>query len=163
MALSSCWWGFRKKYANLASSSSLQFLPLLQPSFTGLYNVLGICRADELARAGALLPEPSSIELSLLLASVKLTIVRKFFRDAYLSWVNMESCPIARFTWPLMDRRCTNQLIRLRSDIISTTAALLTGYCLMGRHSERKWFPFSYFCSGRRSAEEEETVIHLFC
>ena len=45
----------------------------------GHCNIPGNCRTDELARAGALLPEFSSI-----LASVKLAIARKFFRDANL-------------------------------------------------------------------------------
>ena len=68
-------------------------------------DILGNCRADELARAGAQLPEFFSIELGTPLASVKLNIERKLFRDANLPQV----CSIARLTWLLMDIRRTNQ------------------------------------------------------
>ena len=67
----------------------------------------GNCRADELSRAGELLPETSSIELVMPLASGKLDIRRKFFPDANLSWVNKEYCSTVRLTWPWMDRRQT--------------------------------------------------------
>lgn len=97
------------------------------------------------------------------LASVKLAITRKFFLDANLSWVNEESCSTARLTWPLMDRRRTNQLLGLGRGIISITVAMLTGHCVMGRHAERMRLPFNDFCRGCRSAEEEETVIHFLC
>ena len=97
------------------------------------------------------------------LASFKLATAWKFFLDANLSWVNEESCSTARLTWPLMDRRCTNQLLGLDCDFISTTVAMLTGYCVMGRHGESMQLSFSDFCCGCRSAEEEETVIHFFC
>ena len=75
----------------------------------GLSNVLWNCRVDELAIARALLPESSSIELGMILASFKLAIARKSFRDANLSWVNEQFCSTARLNWPLMDRRRTNQ------------------------------------------------------
>ena len=71
-------------------------------------------KKDELGactRPGALFPESSSIELGVPLDSVKLAIARKFFRDANLSWVTEEFCSAARLTWPLMDRRRTNQLL----------------------------------------------------
>ena len=105
----------------------------------------GNCRADELARAGVLLPEFSSIELGIPLASVKLDIERKFFRDANPFWVNEKSCSIARLTWSLMDKRHTN-LIGLSRDIISTTVAVPTGRCVMGRKAERMRLPFNDFC-----------------
>ena len=86
----------------------------------GHSNVLGNCRADEIARAGALLLESSSIELGMPLASFKLASVRKFFPDANLSWVNEESCSIARLTWPIhlyiKDSRITNQLLGLEAE-----------------------------------------------
>ena len=66
----------------------------------------------------ALLPEFSSIELGMPLASVKLDIERKFFWDTKLSWVNEESCSIAKLTWSLMDERRTNQLLGLSRDVI---------------------------------------------
>ena len=69
--------------------------PLSRPSFS---DISGNSRADELARAGVLLPEISSIKLGMLLASSKLEIERKFCRDANLSWVNEESCYIATLT-----------------------------------------------------------------
>ena len=50
-----------------------------------------------------LLPVFSSIELGMPLASVKLTIERKFFRDANLSWVNEEYCSITGRRLPLND------------------------------------------------------------
>ena len=62
------------------------------------YNIPGDCREDEIAKAAAHLSETSSIELRVLLASVKLAIARKFFRDANLSWVNEESCSTAKLT-----------------------------------------------------------------
>ena len=124
----------------------------------GHSEIPGNCRADELARAGALLPESSSVELGMPLASVKLTIVWRFFRDANLTWVNEESCSTARLTWPKMDRRRTNRLLGLGRDVISTTVAVLTGHCRMGRHAERMRLPFNDFCRGCRSTEEEKTV-----
>ena len=75
--------------------------------------------------AGVLLLEFSSIELGMPLASVKLDIERKFFRDANLSWVNEGICSIAGLTWPLMDKKRTIQLFGLSRDVISTTVAVL--------------------------------------
>ena len=126
-------------------------------------NIPGNCRADEFASVGALLAEFSSIELGMPLASVKLAITRKFFRDTNLAWVNEESRSNARLTWLLMDRRGNNQLLRLRRDIITITVAVLTSHCVMGRHAERMRLPFNDFCRGCRSAEEEETVILFLC
>ena len=80
-------------------------------------DIPGNCRADELARAVALLPEFSSFELN---------IERKFVWDANLFWVNEDSYSIARFTWPLMDKRRTNKLLGFSRDIISTI------HCVMG-------------------------------
>ena len=45
--------------------------------------------------------------------------------------------------------------------VISITVAMLTGHCVVGRHPERKRLTFSDFCTGCRSAEEEETVIYF--
>ena len=59
-----------------------------------------------------------------------------------------------------MDRRRSNQLLELGLDIISTTVAMLTGNCVMRRHTKRMKLPFNDFC---RSAEKEETVIHFLC
>ena len=75
------------------------------------------CRADEFAKAGALFPE---------------VIAKWISRDAILSWVNEESCDTARFNWPLIDGRCTNQLLGLGRDIISTMVVMLTGHCVRG-------------------------------
>ena len=66
----------------------------------GHFTILGNCRAGELAKAVAIFSESSSIELDVPHASVKLSIARKFFRDANLSWVNEESCTSPRFTCP---------------------------------------------------------------
>ena len=76
----------------------------------------GNCRADWLARTGAL----NWIDLFVPLASIKLDIEQKFFRDAKLSWLNEESCSTASLIWSLMDRRRTNQLLGLGRDVIST-------------------------------------------
>ena len=62
-----------------------------------------------------------------------------------------------------MDRTRTNQLLGLGRRIISITAAVLTGHCVVGSHAERMKLPFDGFCRKFRSAEEEETVIHLLC
>ena len=121
----------------------------------------GNCRADELARADALLPEFSSVELCMRPATVKLDIERKFFRDVNLNSVNEESCSIARFTWSLMDKRRTNQLLGLSRDVILTTVAVLTGHCVMRRHAERMRIAFNDFCRECRSTEKEETVVHF--
>ena len=52
-------------------------LPLSRPSFWATHSdIPGNCRAYELSRDGALLPEFSSIELGMPLASVKLDIDR---------------------------------------------------------------------------------------
>ena len=75
----------------------------------GHSNIPGNCRADKLVKAGVSLLESSSIESGMPLSSVKLNIERKFFRDANLTWINVESCSTARLTWPLMDRRRTKQ------------------------------------------------------
>ena len=80
------------------------YLDLLSGRFTsetlvpGHNNIPRICGANELSKAGELLPEFSSIELGMPLASVKLDIERKFSWDANLSWVNEESCFTARLT-----------------------------------------------------------------
>ena len=100
-------------------------------------DIPGNFRADELARAVALLPEFSSIELGAPLASIKLDMERKFFRDANLSWVNEESCSIARLNCPLMLKRRANHLLDLSREVISNTVAVLTGHCVMGRHAKR--------------------------
>ena len=52
--------------------------------------------------------------------------VLKFFRSAYLSWVNEES-PAP-----------PHQLLRLGRDIISTTVAMVTGHCVMGPLRKRR-------------------------
>ena len=82
-----------------------------------------------LARAGKLIPDSSSIVLDVPLASVMLAIVRKFFRNANLYWVNVESCSTARLTGSYMDRRRTNNLLGLGRDIISTMITMFTGNC----------------------------------
>ena len=112
--------------------------------------------ADEVARAGTLLSESSSIDLGMSLGSVKLDIEWKFFRDTNLSSINEESCSTTR-------RRRTNQLLGLGSDVIWTTEAVFTGHYVVGRHAERMRLPFNNFCRGYRSAEEEETVIQFLC
>ena len=61
----------------------------------------------------------------MLLASVKLEIKRKFFWNVNPSWINDESCSIARLTWTLMDKRRTNQLLGLSGDVILTIVAVL--------------------------------------
>ena len=114
----------------------------------GHSNVPANCSSYKLAEAGA---------------SFKLAITRKFFRNANLSSFNEESCFTSRFTWPLMDRRYTNQLPGLDCDIISNTAAMFTGHCLVGRHAERMRLRFNNYCCGYRIAEKEGTVIHFFC
>ena len=130
---------------------------------SGYTNIRPNCGAKQLAGAGALFPKSSSIELGVSINSVKLDIERKFFGDANLSWVNEESCSAARITWLLMDRRHTNQLLGLGYDVISTTVAVITCYCIVERHAERIRLAFTDFCRGCRSTEEEETVIHFLC
>ena len=100
-------------------------------------DIPGNCRADELARPGMLLPELSSNEFVMPFALVKLNIEQKFFRNANLFQVNQESCSTARLTWPLMNRRHTNQLLSLDCDVISTTVVVLTAHCVIGRHAVR--------------------------
>ena len=112
------------------TSASLVWVP-------GHCDIPGNCKADELART--LLPESSSIELGMPLSSVKLAIARKYFRDANLSWVNEESFTTARLTWPLMDRRNTNQLLRLGRDWSSLR---------YGRHEQTMRLPFNDFYHG---------------
>ena len=63
------------------------------------------CRADELFWAGGLLPKPSSIELDVPLAPIKLAL--SGFQ------------PI-----------CINQLLGLGRDIKSMSVAMLTGHCV---------------------------------
>ena len=106
---------------------------------------------------------PLSIELGMPVASVKLNIERKFFRDANQSWANKESCCTARLAWSLMDRRHTNQLFGLGRDVISITMAVFTGHWVMGKLTERTRLPINDFCRRCRSAKEEETVIHFLC
>ena len=62
--------------------------------------------------------ESSLTELGVPLAPVKLVFAQKFLRDTNLSWINVESCSTARLTWPLMDGRCSKQLLGLGRDII---------------------------------------------
>ena len=65
----------------------------------GHCDIPGNCSADGQARAGALLPEFSSIDLGMPLTSFKLAFARKCSRDANLSWINEESCSTAMLTW----------------------------------------------------------------
>ena len=62
----------------------------------------------------------------------------------------------------LMDKKRTNQLLGLSREVISTTVAVLTGHCVMGRQAEKMRLPFNDFCCGCRSTEEEETIVHSF-
>ena len=71
--------------------------------------------------------------------------------------------PWSRHTWPLVDRRYTNQLLDLGCYVISTTVPVLTGHCVMGRHAERMILPLCDSCRECRSVEEEETDIHFLC
>ena len=129
----------------------------------GHSNLLGNCRADKLAKAGALLLESSSINLGMPLTLVKSAIERKFFRDANLSWVNEESCSIARLIWPSIDKRRTNQLLGLGRNVISITVAMLTRLCVMKTHVAIMQLLSNDFCRECRSLEEEETAIHFLC
>ena len=74
----------------------------------GHCGIQGNYRADELATAGELLPESSSINLGVPLTPFKLAIEQKFSRNANLSWINEESFTAASLTWPSMDRRHIN-------------------------------------------------------
>ena len=85
---------------------------------------MGNCRANEHARASALLSESSSIELGMPLTLVKLAIARKFFRDA---------CSSASLTWSLRYRRRIKKSLGLRRDMLS-------GHCVMCRHVENMRF-----------------------
>ena len=91
------------------------------------------------------------------------SIERNFSWGANLSCINEESCYTAGLTSPSMDKMRTNHLLGLDRNIISITVAMLTGHCVMGRHTERMRLPLNDFCSGCRSAEKEETVIHFLC
>ena len=145
-----------RRYLNLLSGRfNISLIP-------GHCNVLGNCRTDDLARDGALLPQSSLIELHMPLPSFKLAFPGRFFRDFNLYWVNVESCSVARLTWPLMDRRRTNQLLGLNRDIISSKVAMCTGHCIRDRHAERMRLPFNDFCNGCISAKEKKIVIY-FC
>ena len=79
------------------------------------------------------------------------------FKAAFLIYL------ISRLTWPLIDKRRTNQILGLICDLKSTTVAVLTGYCIMGRHAEKIRLPFNDFCHGCRYAEEKETFNHFVC
>ena len=124
---------------DLLSGCSTSFSLVYFPRYS---NIQGNCRTHELARADALLMTSSSIDLDMPLASIKLNIVGKFFRDAKLSWINEESCSTARLTWPLMNGRPTNQLLGFGCYFNLTAGAVLTGNCLTGRHVERMMLPF---------------------
>ena len=102
-------------------SATLIFVP-------GHSNIPENCRADELTRAGALLPKSSSIGLGMPLAAVKPP--------------SSNSCSIARLSWPLMDRCPTYQLFELGCDIISKTLAMLACHCVMERYPKRMQLPF---------------------
>ena len=78
-----------------------------------------------------------NLTVALIINSFKLAIVRRFSRDANLSWINEVSCSTAGITWPLMDRRRTNQLFGFGRNIISITVTMLTNHCVVGRHAER--------------------------
>ena len=71
--------------------------------------------------------------------------------------------PTARFTWFLMNRRRTNQLLGFDRDVVLNTMAMLTGHFVMGRYAERMRLPFNDFCHGCKSSKEEETVNNFFC
>ena len=112
------------------------------------YDIPGNCRANELARAGVLLTESSSIDLGMPFTSFKLA--RKFSRDVNLSLFNEESCSTSRLAWPSMDGRRTNQLLGFGRNFISITVAMFTGHCVMETHADplktRKLFPACFLC-----------------
>ena len=83
-----------------------------------------------------LLPECSSIEMGMLFASFKLAIEWKFYRDANLSWVDIESCSTTSLTCPLIEKRHANQLLGLGRDIILTMVAVISAHYVMDRHAE---------------------------
>ena len=91
------------------------------------------------------------IDLGMPLTSVKLTIKRKFFRNANLPWFNEKSCSTVRLPWPSMDRARNKQILILDSNVISITVAMLKGYCVMGRPAERMQLPSNDFCRGKRT------------
>ena len=59
-------------------------------------------------------------------------LVHSFRNFLQLTWVC--HLPLSSLTWPLMDRRWTNQL--LSRDIIWIAVALLTGHYVMGKYAE---------------------------
>ena len=109
----------------------------------GHYNIPENCRADEIAKAGALLLESSNPDCTTCPG-----------RNANLSWVNVKSCSTAKLTWPSINRRRTNQLPGLGID-------MHTSHCVMGRHTDRMGLPFNDFCLECRSVEEGQIVLSI--
>ena len=60
-----------------------------------------------------------------------------------------------------MDRRHTNQLLKLDRNAIFLTVAMFTGHCIVGRDAKILQFPSKNFFQSCGSAEQKKTVIHI--
>ena len=130
----------------------------------GHSNIRGNCVADDLARAGTLLPSiNTALDVGMPLATARGLINQHYLNVANERWVSEITCVIARQTWPNIDPKRSTQLISANRKSISTVSNVLTGHCILGRHAARLGLPYNDYCRSCDSEEEEETVSHLLC
>ena len=77
-------------------------------------------------------------------------------RSTYSGAMNSPALPLGSLG-PRWIKDAPNQLLGLGRNIISITAVILIGHCVMGRHAERMQLPSNDFYRGYRSVEEDTT------
>lgn len=131
----------------------------------GHSDIPGNCRADELARAGTLLPAAAiDIKLGIPIADRKLFLAKQTIRLVNSRWKQEPTCRITRQLWPQHDPGRSSEIVCLSRKSIGVAIAALTGHWKGGRHAERMRLPDRHdYCRSCQDEGEEETIEHLFC
>jgi ribonuclease HI len=130
----------------------------------GHSDVFGNCRADELARFGStlqLLPERAGVGKPL--SALRLALRKRAESSTNESWINSNTCGVARQVWPKLDWSRTKTLISLERRSLSNIVGILTGHCILGEHARRMGLQYNDFCRSCGEVEEEESVPHFLC
>jgi ribonuclease HI len=130
----------------------------------GHSDVMGNCRADELARYGTTLQiQPEGAGLGRPIAALKLALSKKAIALTNERWTNTLTCRVAKQVWPKLDLRRSKALISLGKRDVGLVVGILTGHCLFGEHARRLGLQTNDFCRSCMDEEEEETLDHFLC